>query len=435
MKEEKNLNGWQNYLAQNFNWRCSRMVERKIQEKYADITLQKGVNLQKNQSLFITAPVEGAEFARILAEKAYGLGAKNVHINWEDDTITKLKYTYAADEVIETFPEWRKDMQESFAEKGAAFVSIHATDPDLLNEVDPNRIAKASKTAGIALKKFREYIMNDRVTWTVISIPTAAWAKKIFPDKTGEEAVASLWNEIIKMVRVDQADPVAAWDEHNDTLKKAHEYLNEKQYEKLILKAPGTNLEVGLPKGHIWQGGAAVSEAGIVFNPNLPTEEVFTAPHKYNVNGTVSSTKPLNYGGTLIDQFQLTFKDGEVVDFKAEQGKDVLKHLLENDEGSRRLGEIALVPDESPISQSGLIFYNTLFDENASCHIALGKAYPTNLEGGAHMNEEELDQSGINDSMVHVDFMIGSNEMDIDGVKEDGTTEAVFRNGTWAFKL
>lgn len=436
MKEEKNRNGWQNYLEQkNFNWRWMSMIDNKIKEKYADITLQNGVNLQRNQSLFITAPIEGADFARILAKKAYELGAKNVHINWEDDELTRLKYEHAAEEVMETFPEWRVKLQESFAEEGAAFVSIHATDPDLLNGIDSTRIAKASKAAGVALKVFREYIMNDRVTWTVISIPTKAWAQKVFPEKNSEEAVASLWNEIIKTVRVDQEDPVKAWENHNDTLRKAHEKLNEKQYEKLILKAPGTHLEVGLPAGHIWQGGTAVSQKGINFNPNLPTEEVFTVPHKYKVNGKVTSTKPLNYGGTLIDEFQLTFKDGIVTDYEAKQGEEVLKHLLETDEGSSRLGEIALVPDESPISQSGLIFYNTLFDENASCHIALGKAYPTNLEGGADMDEKELDQHGVNDSMVHVDFMIGSAQMDIDGVKPDGTKEAVFRHGTWAFDL
>src|SRR5699024_1825730 len=222
---------------------------------------------------------------------------------------------------------------------------------------------------------------------------------------------------------------------HNHILEKAHRLLNEKQYKKLILKAPGTNLEVGLPERHIWQGGTAISEQGIAFNPNIPTEEVFTVPHKYHVNGTVSSTKPLNYGGNLIDGFRITFKDGKITDFEAKQGEDVLQHLLETDAGARRLGEIALVPDESPVSQSGLIFYNTLFDENASCHIALGKAYPTNLEGGPKMDEKELDQNGVNDSMVHVDFMIGSDGMDIDGVEEDGAVEAVFKKGTWAFEL
>lgn len=411
------------------------MVDRNVQEKYADLMLQKGVNLQQNQPLFITAPIEGAAFTRIVVEKAYALGAKDVHVNWVDDELTRLKYAYAADDVMESYPDWKVQMQESFAENGAAFISIHATDPDLLLGIDSSRIAKASKAAGVALKNFREYTMNDKVTWTVVSIPTKAWAQKIFPDLEADRAVERLWEEIFKMVRVDQADPIAAWDKHNHILEKAHRLLNEKQYKKLILKAPGTNLEVGLPERHIWQGGTAISEQGIVFNPNIPTEEVFTVPHKYHVNGTVSSTKPLNYGGNLIDGFRLTFKDGKITDFEAKQGEDVLKHLLETDAGARRLGEIALVPDESPVSQSGLIFYNTLFDENASCHIALGKAYPTNLEGGSEMNEQELDRHGVNDSMVHVDFMIGSAEMNIDGVKEDGTTEAVFRNGTWAFEF
>lgn len=411
------------------------MVDVAVQEKYANLILRKGVNLQKGQPLFVTAPVEGAEFTRILTKKAYELGAKEVHIEWADDELTKLKYTYAADEVLAQFPDWKKAMRETYAEDGAAFVSIHATDPDLLQGIDPTRVATATKATGNALKKFREYVMNDRVTWTVVSIPARAWAEKIFPNKPSDDAVKSLWDEIIQMVRIDKDDPIAAWEEHNRKLEKAHKILNEKQYERLVFKAPGTNLEVGLPKGHIWQGGAAVAEDGTVFNPNMPTEEVYTLPHKYEVNGTVSSTKPLNYGGNLIDEFTLTFKDGAVVDFKAKQGEEVLKHLLETDEGAKRLGEVALVPDESPVSQSGLIFYNTLFDENASCHIALGKAYPTSIEGGSKMSLDELDKHGVNDSMIHVDFMIGSKEMDIDGVKADGTKEAVFRHGTWAFDL
>ena len=410
-------------------------MDRTVQEKYANLILKKGVNLQKNQPLFISAPIEGIEFVKILTKKAYELGAKEVHIEWEDDELTKLKYTYAADEVFERYPEWKKMMRESFAEEGAAFVSIYATDPDLLQDVDPNRVATATKASGAALKKFRDYVMNDKVTWTVVSIPAKGWAKKVFPNQASEEAVELLWKEIINIVRLDEEDPLAAWDKHNAMLEKAHQILNEKQYDKLIFTAPGTNLEVGLPKGHIWHGGTAVSENGTVFNPNLPTEEVYTVPHKYNVNGKVSSTKPLHYGGNIIDEFTLTFKDGKVVDYRAKRGEDVLKHLLETDDGAKRLGEVALVPDESPVSQSGLVFFNTLFDENASCHIALGKAYPTNLEGGAEMSLEELDKHGVNDSMIHVDFMIGSNEMDIDGVKADGTKEAVFRKGTWAFPL
>lgn len=408
------------------------MKEQTLQEKYADLVLQTGVNLQDNQALVINGPVEGADFVRLVAEKAYELGAKEVHVNWADDELSLLKYQHAADEVIENFPDWKVQLQESYAKDGAAFLSIHATDPDLLQEVDPARVAKASKAAGQALKEFQKYIMNDWVTWTVISIPTVKWAEKIYPDKTGEAAVEALWKTIYTMTRVGEGDPIKEWKKHNTTLENASQLLNDKQYEALHLQAPGTDITIGLPENHIWQGGAAVSEDGVVFNPNIPTEEVFTAPHKYKVDGTVSSTKPLNYGGSVIDNFQLTFKDGRVIDFQAETGEEVLQHLLDSDEGAKHIGELALVPDASPISQSGLIFYNTLFDENASCHIALGKAYPTNVENGAEMDDATLDQHGMNDSLVHVDFMVGSAQINIDGILEDGTKEAVFRQGAWA---
>lgn len=411
------------------------MIEKQLMEKYAQLVVKKGVNIQKGQALMINSPIEGAEFTRLVVKAAYEAGAKDVHINWNDDDLTLLKFQYAPDEVLENVPEWRVKMYESFAKDGAALLSISATNPDLLKDVDPAKVAKANKASAEALADFRKYTMNDEIPWSVISIPTAEWAKKIFPDKSEEEAIKSLWDAILKIVRVDQDDPIAAWDEHNERLRIARETLNEKAYTSLRFKAPGTDLEIGLPENHIWHGGSAVSTEGIVFNPNMPTEEVFCAPHKYRVNGTVSSTKPLNYGGSLIDNFTLIFKDGKVVDYKAETGEEALKHLLEIDEGASRLGEVALVPHESPVSQSGLIFYNTLFDENASCHIALGKAYPTNVENGPNMTEEELDQNGINDSLTHVDFMIGSEELDIDGVKADGTVEPVFRKGTWALDI
>ncbi|AVR00643.1 aminopeptidase [Oceanobacillus iheyensis] len=411
------------------------MVSQQTKEKYADLALRKGVNLQKNQALMINAPLEGADFTKIVVRKAYEMGAKDVHINWVDDELTLLKYENAPDEVIASYPDWKVQLHDSFAEDGAAVLNIRSTNPDLLKDIDPTRVAKANKAAAQAMKNFRKYTMNDRIAWSIISIPTGDWAQKIFPDKTKEDAVEALWDAIVKIVRVDQEDPAAAWDAHNETLRTAREILNKKDYKKLLFRAPGTDLEMELPEGHIWKGGSAVTEGGTTFNPNMPTEEVFSMPHKYGVNGTVSSTKPLNYGGSLIDNFSLTLKDGKVVDFKAEQGEDTLKHLLDTDEGATRFGEIALVPHESPVSQSGLIFYNTLFDENASVHIALGKAYPTNLKGGSAMDEEQLDKHGVNDSLTHVDFMIGSERLDIDGVLADGTTEAVFRNGTWALNV
>ncbi|MCA0985368.1 aminopeptidase [Halobacillus yeomjeoni] len=413
-----------------------KMPERKQLEKYADLALKTGVNLQEGQKLMINSTIEGAEFTRLIAEKAYKMGAKDVHINWGDDVLTRLKYEYADQETLSEVPEWQKQQYTYFAEEGAAILSVRSTDPDLLKGIDAGKVAAANKARAQAMSTFRGYTMNDRIQWSIVSIPIPAWAQKIFPGESEDTAVEKLWEQIFSIVRVDREDPNAAWEEHNQTLIKAREFLNEKQYHKLVYKAPGTDLEVELPKGHIWKGGPSKTvEGGVQFNPNMPTEEVFTAPHKYGVNGKVSSTKPLNYGGNVIDNFTLTFKEGKVVDFTAEEGEETLQHLLETDEGSKRLGELALVPHESPISQSGLIFYNTLYDENASCHLALGKAYPNNMTGGSDMNEEELDKHGVNDSLSHVDFMMGSAEIDIDGVLEDGTEEPVMRKGSWAISF
>ncbi|MCA0970847.1 aminopeptidase [Halobacillus litoralis] len=404
-------------------------------EKYAELALKVGVNLQEDQKLVLNAPIEGAPFVRILAEKAYTMGAKDVHILWADDALTRMKYEHADQDTLSVVPEWQQKQFTEFAEDGAAVLSIMSSNPDLLKGIDAGKVAGANKARAEAMMSFRKYMMSDRIPWSIISIPTPAWAQKIFPEDSEEEAVEKLWEQIFSIVRVDRENPVKAWDEHNETLTMARTYLNEKQYSKLIYKAPGTDLIVELPENHIWKGGRRPIASGnedIPFNPNMPTEEVFTAPHKYGVNGRVSSTKPLVYNGNMIDRFSLTFKDGQVVDFAAEEGEETLKHLLETDEGSKRLGELALVPHESPISQSGLIFYNTLFDENASCHLALGKAYPNNVSGGSDMDEKELDRHGVNDSLSHVDFMMGSAELDIDGVLEDGMVEPVMREGSWA---
>jgi len=411
------------------------MADLKLQEKYAELALRTGVNLQKGQALMVNSSIEGIEFTRIVVRKAYELGAKKVTINWQDDEITLLKYLHESEEVLTDISDWQVEKYLEFAKDGGALLSIRSTNPDLLKDADAKKVAAATKASAEAMKEFRQYTMNDRIAWSIISIPTGDWSQKIFPGTEVEEAKEKLWEQIFKIVRVDQEDPIKAWDEHNETLKKAHAILNEKKYKELRFTAPGTDITFGLPEGHIWKGGGAYTTDGLHFNPNMPTEEVFTVPHKYEVNGVVRNTKPLVYNGNMIDNFSLTFKDGAVVDFEAEKGYDTLAHLLDTDEGAKRLGELALVPDASPISQSGLIFYNTLFDENASCHVALGKAYPTNLEGGSEMSDEELDKHGVNDSLTHVDFMIGSSELDIDGVLPDGSTEAVFRKGAWAFDI
>lgn len=402
-------------------------------DKYANLIAKVGINVQKGQPLVINAPVEGAEFVRLLAKHAYRLGATEVHVNWNDGELTRMKYENAPMEVFENFPKWYADGLEDYAEKGAGFISISAQDPYLLKGIDPKKIAANNKSSSMALKNYYKYTMNDLNAWCVMSIPTKAWAKRVFPDVPEDDAVEKLWDAIFKATRMYEDDPVAAWEEHLRNIEKRVNFLNEKSFKKLYYKSSnGTDLTVELPEGHIWAGGGGKNAKDVFFVANMPTEEVFTMPHKYGVNGVVHSTKPLNYGGNLINNFNLTFKDGKVVDFKAEEGYDVLKDLLELDEGAKRLGEVALVPYDSPISQANIIFYNTLFDENASCHFALGKAYPTNLKGGPEMNEEELDKAGVNDSLTHVDFMVGDKDLSIVGETKDGERIQIFENGNWA---
>lgn len=402
-------------------------------DKYARLCVEVGINIQKNQPLVINAPVEGAEFVRLVAKHAYELGAKQVHVNWNDEVLTRLRYENAPMEVFENFPKWYADGLEEFAEDGAGFLSIYSQDPELLKGIDPKKIAAYNKSSSMALKEFRKYTMNDINAWCVVSIPTKGWAKRVFPELSDEEAMEKLWDAIFKATRMDLDDPVKAWQKHLDNLAKKVEYLNEMKFKKLYYKSSnGTDLEVELPEGHIWAGGGGKNSKGVYFVANMPTEEVFTMPLKTGVNGVVYSTKPLHYGGNLINDFKLTFKDGRVVDFEAKEGYEVLKDLLGLDEGAKYLGEVALVPYDSPISKSNIIFLNTLFDENASCHFALGKAYPTNIEGGENMTDEELEKAGVNDSLTHVDFMVGSEDLSILGETHDGKRVQIFENGNWA---
>ncbi|MCC3358622.1 aminopeptidase [Bacillus sp. REN16] len=402
-------------------------------EKYADLAVHVGVNVQNGQNLLINAPISAAEYVRKVVKKAYEAGARNVYIEWNDDAITRTRFDLAPDEAFLDYPMWKAKGMEELAENGAAFLSIISSNPDLLKGVNPERIANANKTAGKALEKYRNYSQADKVSWSVIAVPSESWAEKVFPDLSAEEQVEKLWDAIFQATRVNVEDPVQAWKEHNANLHAKVEYLNKKKYQKLHYKAPGTDLVVELPESHVWIGGGGENEQNIEFVANMPTEEVFTVPKKDGVNGFVSSTKPLNYGGSLIDQFTITFENGRIVNVKAETGEDMLKRLVETDEGSHYLGEVALVPHSSPISQSKILFYNTLFDENASNHFAIGNAYAFCIEGGKTMSREELAKKGANSSITHVDFMVGSGEMDIDGITADGTAEPLFRNGNWAF--
>lgn len=400
---------------------------------YADLAVKVGVNIQPNQILFISASTDAVEFVRLVTEKAYDLGARQVIVDFADDVISRLRFEKAPADSFSDFPEWKVQEREQLAAKGAAFMSIMSQSPDLLSGIDPSRIGDFQKASGQALDNFRQQMQADKFSWTVIAVPSKDWAAKVFPKLASEEQIPALWDAIFKAVRANTTNPVQSWIEHDELLHEKVDYLNEKRYKKLHYKAPGTDLIVELPTGHTWCGAGSDNVEGNSFMANMPTEEVFTVPHKTGVNGYVSSTKPLSYGGNIIDNFKITFKEGRVSDISAEQGEDVLQRLIDTDEGAKHLGEVALVPHNSPISQSNVLFYNTLFDENASNHFALGSAYAFCLEGGKTMSQDELEKHGLNQSITHVDFMVGSELMDIDGVLDDGTTEAIFRNGNWAF--
>ncbi|WP_410768676.1 aminopeptidase [Fontibacillus sp. BL9] len=402
-------------------------------QKYAELAVKIGANVQPGQTLIVVATVDSAELVRLIVKQAYEAGARFVKVNWSDDTVTRLRYELAAEESFLDDPKWYAGEMLEYVENGAAVLHVISSDPDLLTGVDPQRITNHQKTYGKAMSKYREMQMADKFSWSIVAVPSKTWAAKVFPDVPEAEQVDALWEAIFRTVRIDQPDPIAAWREHIANLTEKSEYLNAKRYKKLHYVAPGTDLTIELPKGHLWVAAESINAQGNTFLANLPTEEVFTAPLKTGVNGTVSSTKPLSYNGNIIDRFKLTFENGRIVDYAAEVGEATLKQLVELDEGSHYLGEVALVPHGSPISQSGILFYNTLFDENASNHLAIGNAYAFNLEGGKSMNSEELKQHGLNASFAHEDFMVGSAEMDIFGITEDGKEEQIFAKGNWAF--
>lgn len=401
--------------------------------RYAELIVKIGVNVQKGQDVFVTGQIETAPLVRLVAEKAYEAGAREVYVDWTDDALSRLKYEKAADDVFTRFPEWEAMKRNELVDRRAAFISIISSNPDLLKGIDPQRIGNYQKASGKALEYFRRNIQADKVSWTVVAAASKDWAQKVFPGESAEQAVKRLWEAIFLTVRLNEADPVQAWEKHVEAMSKRADILNEKRFHKLHYRAPGTDLIVELPDKHLWVSAGSTNEQNVPFIANMPTEEVFTAPAKNGVNGYVSSTKPLSYGGNLIDNFKLTFENGRIVKAEAEQGEAILQQLIDSDEGARYLGEVALVPHDSPISNSNILFYNTLFDENASNHLAIGSGYAFNLEGGKTMSDEELAQNGLNKSIVHVDFMIGSAEMDIDGIHKDGSTEPIFRKGNWAF--
>lgn len=409
------------------------MYRDEILKSYAELSLKVGVNLQEEQLLVVQAPLETYPFVHQVVQTAYRMGARYVHVEWSDEEIQRIRLKESAEQNLGVYHiPWRARGYEEMAREHAALLNIYAPKPDLLKDVEPYRVAMATKAASAAMQGFQEYVRAGRISWSIVAMPSREWAQKVFPALETQEAMERLWSEIQRAIRLTEPDPVAAWEKHIAGLKQKLRILNDLNLAQLHYTAPGTDLRVALPEGHEWHGASMINERGLSFVPNIPTEEVFTLPHRTGINGVVRSTKPLNYNGTLIENFSFTFQEGRIVHFQAEKGEATLRELLDTDEGSRYLGEIALVPHQSPISQSNLIFYNTLFDENASCHLAIGSAYPFCLKGGTGMSKEELKEKGANDSLTHVDFMIGSAALNIDGYTRDGRCIPIFRQGNWA---
>jgi len=407
-------------------------------EAYGQLAVKVALNLQPGQRLIILEPLgsgvsfEAAPLVRHIAASAYRAGAPLVEVVWGDEALLLTRFAHAPHESLKEFSAWLPTALTEHVEAGHAVLSIYANDPDLLKNEPPEVVGALQTGTSRAMQPFRELISRNQTNWAVIAAAGSRWAAKVFPDSRPDEQVGRLWDEINRLCRLDRHDPVAAWQQHIDELAARADFLNRQHYDALRYSGPGTELTVGLPAAHVWVSGHTMSRSGIQFTANLPTEEVFTIPHKDRVDGTVRSTKPLSYGGTLIEDFSLRFSEGRVVDLKASHGETVLRQMVETDAGAGRLGEIALVPHSSPVSQSGRLFYNTLFDENAATHVALGAAYKFTLRGAESMDQEAFAQAGGNQSVVHVDFMIGSADLDIDGVRENGTSEPLMRRGEWS---
>ena len=402
-------------------------------EKYAELAVKVGINLKEKEGLIITGNVDTLPLARKIMKKAYELGAKHVEFQLNDDEMTLIRYENGKDFVFQSFPQWKVDSLEAMYKDNYHHIFISAPDPELLKDVDGDKVALSQKSASLAMSPVMKYRMTGITKWNIIAMPSIPWAKSVFPDLEDNEAMDALWEKIFQATRVDQEDPIQAWVEHDSNIKKYRNFLNLKQFQKLVMTGPGTDLEVFLADDHFWMGGSKESQAGASYVANMPTEEVFTTPHRLKVNGTLKATKPLSLNGKLVDDFGFTFKDGKVVDFYAEKGYEVLEKLMENDEGAKYLGEVALVQDDSPISNTGILFNNTLFDENASVHFALGRAYAYAMKNGSNMTQEELEEKGANFSLIHVDFMVGGPELQIIAYEKDGTEVQLFKDGNWVF--
>ncbi|HEM3636269.1 TPA: aminopeptidase [Streptococcus suis] len=401
--------------------------------KYAKLLVSTGINVQPSHTIQLTIGVDQAELARLIVKEAYAHGAKEVLVNWLDDVIARERLVNVDVELLEQVHPQRVTEMNYLLERKASRLVVLSEDPGAYDGVDPEKLSRNARALSQTLQPMRQATQANKVSWTLGAASGLEWAKKVFPNAASdEEAVDLLWDQIFKTCRIYEEDPIKAWEEHEARLVAKAKVLNDEQFVKLHYTAPGTDLVLGMPKNHLWEAAGSVNAQGEHFIANMPTEEVFTAPDYRVADGYVTSTKPLSYNGNIIEGIKVTFKDGEIVDVTAEKGDEVMKKLVFDNAGARGLGEVALVPDKSPISQSGVTFFNTLFDENASNHLAIGQAYAFSIEGGTEMSQEELKEAGLNRSDVHVDFMIGSNKMNIDGIREDGTRVPIFRDGEWA---
>ncbi len=408
----------------------NNLLDHKKIDKLAYLSIKRGIGLKKGQNLLITAPIESLPLVRKICEHAYKEGANIVTPLFTDSDITLSRFKFAHDESFDKAANWLYNgMGEAF-DNNTARMAIAGDDPMLLAEMDPDKVSRANKANNIAYKPARERITEFKINWNIISWPGKAWAKRVFPEIDENEAVHKLGEAIFHASRVSSDDPVNEWDKHNENLREKTNWMNSMNFQSLYYEGPSTSLEVGLADGHEWMGGESEAQNGIICNPNIPSEEVFTTPHALKVNGKVCSTKPLSYQGTLIDDISVEFENGKIINAKASKGENVLLKVLDSDEGSRRLGEVALVPNSSPISQLGITFFNTLFDENAASHIALGQCY-TKCFKDKNLNADEIKSRGGNSSMIHIDWMIGSEKINVSGKDQDGNMVPIFKQGEW----
>lgn len=403
-----------------------------LKKQYAELIVNKGVNIQKGQRLLINSPVECADFARACAEAAYKNGCREVVMSWSDDALTRMRFMYAEDSVFDKMNEWDALQKNALGEEGCAVISIYAEDPENLKGVDSERVDRWQKTRGAALDVYYKHMTRNDYQWNVVSVPTDKWAMAVFPNLSKDEAVEKLWMEILSASRADKEGALEAWTKHTDELQTNLKKLNEYNFKYLKYKnSLGTDFIAELPEDHYWAGGEETSAKGVKFSANIPTEEIFTLPKKDSINGKIVASKPLCINGNIIDGFYFIVKDGKIVDLHADQGEEILRKAIAVDEGACYFGELALVPYDSPISNSGILFLNTLFDENASCHLAFGEAYPC-IKGSENMSDDELKARGVNYSITHEDFMIGTADLSIIGITHDGKEVPVFVNGNFA---